>query len=328
MKKVVVLTTGGTIAMKFDPQKGGLVPAVSGEDLAAAVPGIEKLAEIEVVEFSNVASCNMTPALMLELSKKAEAFLEDPGVAGVVVTHGTDTLEETSFFLDLLHRSEKPIALTGAMRGASDISWDGPANIYCAVQAAAAPDSCGRGVLLVLNNEIHAAGQVRKTHSANCATFASPWWGPVGYCDQDRVVFRRRPEPHRHFAPESLTARVDIIPAMSGAGSDYIDFAVSRGCLGLVIEGFGRGNIPPAMEEGIARAAEAGVAVAVATRVFAGRTFESYAYPGSVGDSKKNGAFRAGELSAAKARLKLMVILSERPELARDPQSLESLMDE
>lgn len=181
MKKVIVFTTGGTIAMKYDAEKGGLVPAVSGADLAAAVPGLDKVADVEVREFSNVASCNMSPERMFALSHAIEEALKADDVAGAVVTHGTDTLEETSYFLDLLHPSEKPICVVGAMRGASDTSPDGPMNIYCAVKTAASDEARGKGVLVVLNNTIHAAGQVRKTHSANPATFESPWWGPIGY---------------------------------------------------------------------------------------------------------------------------------------------------
>lgn len=327
MKKVIVFTTGGTIAMKYDEARGGLVPAVSGEDLAAAVPGLGGLARVEVREFSNVASCNMSPQKMFGLSQQIEAALADSDVAGAVVTHGTDTLEETAYFLDLLHDSDKPVCVVGAMRGASDTSPDGPANIYCAVQTAASENARGKGVLVVLNNVIHAAGQVRKTHSANCATFESPWWGPIGYCDQDRVIFRRAPVGRQVFHPRALTARVDLIPAQTGLGPEYIDFALSRGCQGIVIEGYGRGNIPPALEDGIARAAAQGVAVVIATRAFAGRPYETYAYPGSVGDSKKHGAVRGGEASGAKTRLKLMIVLSERPELARDPATLEKVMD-
>lgn len=118
---------------------------------------------------------------MFDLSAMIEKALEEDGVSGAVVTHGTDTVEETSYMLDLLHKSEKPIVLTAAMRGAGDTSPDGPANIYCAVKTAASDEARGKGVLLLLNETIHAAAQVRKTHSANPATFESPWWGPIGY---------------------------------------------------------------------------------------------------------------------------------------------------
>lgn len=325
--KVVVFTTGGTIAMKFDKKVNGLMPAVSGEDLAAAVPGLEDVCEIEVKEFSNMASCNITPEKMLALSKTIEQELKRSDINGVVVTHGTDTVEETAYFLDIVHQSDKPIVLTAAMRGAGDTSPDGPMNIYCAVKTAASKESVGKGVLVLLNEQIHAAGQVRKTHSANPATFESPWWGPLGYCDGDRVVMRRAPLDRMTFALDTLSARVDVIMAMTGSGRDYIDFAVSQGCKGIVIEGFGRGNIPPAMEEGIADAVKQGVVVVISTRTLGGRPWQVYAYPGSVTDSRSHGAVKAGEYSSAKTRLKLMVILSAHPEVAANPGMLEQLLD-
>ncbi len=326
-KKVVVFTTGGTIAMKFDSEVNGLTPAVSGDDLTSAVPGLSELARIDVREFCNIASPGMTPQKMFDLSRKVEAALREEDVAGAVITHGTDTLEETAYMLDILHREEKPVVLTAAMRGAGDTSADGPANIYCAVKTAASPEALNKGVLVLLNETIHAAGQVRKTHSGNTATFASPWWGPVGYCDVDRVVFRRAPLDRRTFAPSELTARVDIISAQTGIGREYIDFAVSMGCSGIVIEGFGRGNLPSGMIGGIADAAAKGVAVVIVTRTPGGRPYQVYAYPGSVTDSMSYGAVRGGEFSAAKTRLKLMVMLSENPDLARDKTALQSLLD-
>lgn len=326
-KKVIVFTTGGTIAMKYDPKVNGLVPAVSGADLAAAVPGLSDVADVEVREFSNIASPSMTPEMMFRLSQMIEEALKEEGVDGAVVTHGTDTLEETSFMLDLLHKSDKPIVLTAAMRGAGDTSPDGPANIYCAVKTAASEEARGKGAMVLLNETIHAAGQVRKTHSANPATFASPWWGPIGYCDVDRVVFRREPLNRQTFSPETLTARVDIVPAQTGMGRDYIDCAVSKGCKGIIVEGFGRGNVPAMMEEGIKDAADKGIVVVITTRTPGGRPYQVYAYPGSVTDSRNKGAIRGGEFSAAKTRLKLMVILSERPELANNKEELEKLLD-
>ena len=326
-KKIIVFTTGGTIAMKFDPKVNGLVPAVSGEDLTAAVHGLSELADITVREFCNVASPAMTPQKMFELSGKIEEALKNSDVAGVVVTHGTDTLEETSYMLDILHRSDKPIVLTAAMRGAAETSPDGPANIYCAVKTAASEEAKGKGALVVLNETIHAAGQVRKTHSGSPATFDSPWWGPIGYCDVDRVVFRRAPLDRKTFAPKELTARVDIVPAQTGIGRDYIDFAVSLGCKGIIVEGFGRGNLPPGMIDAIADATNKGVVVVIATRTPGGRPYQVYAYPGSVTDSRRHGAVKGGEFSAAKTRLKLMVMLSENPALANDKEALEALLD-
>lgn len=326
-KKVVVVATGGTIAMKQDENGHGLVPACSGEDLAAAIPGLGDIAELEFVQFSNVASPAMTPQLMWDLHLTIEKILEREDVAGVVVTHGTDTLEETSYFLDLVHLGEKPIVTTAAMRGADETSPDGPMNIYCAVKTAASTEALGMGVLVCLNETLHAPAEVTKTHSANPATFESPWWGPVGYVDVDRVIMRRKPLGVVRFAPKALTARVDIVKAMTGSGREYIDFAVELGCKGLIVEGFGRGNVAPDMVAGIRDAVQKGIAVVVTTRTSAGRVLDVYGYPGSVTDTRNAGIAMGGELSAAKARLKLMLALSENPELATNRDALEKLFD-
>ena len=261
------------------------------------------------------------------MHEKIEEFLARDDVAGLVVTHGTDTLEETSFFLDITKVSEKPVVTTAAMRGACDTSPDGPMNIYCAVKAAASEKTIGQGVLVCLNETLHAPGEVMKTHSANPATFMSPWWGPVGYVDLDRVILRRSSLGVKRYHPKALTARVDLIKAMTGSGREYIDFAVSQGVKGIVIEGFGRGNIPPAMVPGVEDAVKKGVAVVLTTRTPGGRVLDVYGYPGSVTDSRRAGIAMAGEISAAKARLKLMVMLSEHPEWATDRARLEAELD-
>lgn len=326
-KKIVVVATGGTIAMKYDEASQGLIPACSGEDLAAAVPGLGEIAPLEFIQFSNIASPAMTPENMWNLHVKIEEVLARDDVAGVIVTHGTDTLEETSYFLDLLHHGEKPIITTAAMRGAGDTSPDGPMNIFCAVKAAASQEARGMGVLVCLNETLHAPGEVMKTHSANPATFQSPWWGPVGYVDCDKIVMRRKSLGVKRFSPKALTARVDVIKCMTGSGREYIDFAVDLGCKGIVIEGFGRGNIPPAMIPGIEDAVKKGVAVVLTTRTPGGRVLDVYGYPGSVTDSRRVGIAMGGEVSAAKARLKLMLALSENPQLAQNRTLLEEIFD-
>lgn len=326
-KKVVVVATGGTIAMKYDEASQGLVPACTGEDLAAAVPGLGEVAPLEFVQFSNIASPGMTPQNMWDLHVKIEELLARDDVAGVIVTHGTDALEETSYFLDLLHTSEKPVVTTAAMRGACDTSPDGPMNIYCAVRTAASTEALGLGVLVCMNETLHAPGEVMKTHSANPDTFQSPWWGPIGYVDLDKIIIRRKPLGVIRFAPKALTARVDVIKCMTGSTRDYIDFAVSQGCKGIVIEGFGRGNVPPPMVPGIEDAVKKGVAVVLTTRTPGGRVLDVYGYPGSVTDTRRAGLAMGGEISAAKARLKLMIVLSEHSELARDRDALERIFD-
>ena len=177
-KHIIVITTGGTIAMKTDPVTGGLVPAVSGEDLAAAVPGLSSWADVDVVEFSNVPSGWMDTEKMLSLARTIDGLADKAD--GFVVTHGTDSLEETAFFLDMTLHTEKPVCVTGAMRGASDLSADGPENILSAVRVAASDRSRGMGVLVCLQDRIYAAFDVTKFHTTNPDTFRDLHYGPLG----------------------------------------------------------------------------------------------------------------------------------------------------
>jgi len=181
MKKVIILSTGGTIAMKYDNVLKASVPAVTGEELIEAVPPLKEFGDIEVVEFSNVSGPHITPRIMLELRNKIDELLEEERTAGVVLTQGTDTLEETAYFLDLTLKSEKPVVLTGAMRSSNELGEDGPFNLLSAVRTAVDPDAKGKGVLVVFNQEVHRAKDVTKTHTGNVDTFKSPFWGPIAY---------------------------------------------------------------------------------------------------------------------------------------------------
>lgn len=309
MKKVVVITTGGTIAMKFDPEKNGLVPAVSGEDLIDAVPALNKAAAIEVAEFSNVPSGHITPKQMFSLSRMVDAQAARGDVDGVVVTHGTDTLEETAYLLDLTLKTTKPVCVTGAMRGSSDTGPDGPANLLGAVRAAACDDAAGQGVLVVLNDEIHAASEVVKTHSTSPRTFASPYWGPIGYVYLDRVVVKRHSLTLQKICPPQLVEDVYLIKAVAGMDSFFFQCLVEKKARGIVVEGFGCGNVPPAAKEGIELARKANIPVVLASRVYGGRVVPAYSYPGSANSMKDSNIILAGEITGPKARLKLMLAL-------------------
>ena len=180
MKKILVITTGGTIAMKKDRETGGLMPAVSGKDLAAAVPGLAHYADLDVLEFSNKPSGWMTAADMFELSKLIDRLADTDQADGFVITHGTDTLEETAFFLEAVLKTEKPVCVTGAMRGASSLSAVGPANILAAVRTAASDDSIGKGVTVCLGDRIYAAWDVTTVHTTNPAPFRGLYYVHIG----------------------------------------------------------------------------------------------------------------------------------------------------
>ncbi|MEG2139384.1 MAG: asparaginase [Bilophila sp.] len=318
MKKVIILTTGGTIAMRSDASRG-VVPAVGGQELIDSVPGLGLVCPLEVEEFSNIPSPHMTPRRMFALADKVEEHLGHDDVAGVVITHGTDLLEETAYLLDLMHGNEKPVCLTGAMRSAEEISPDGPVNLLCAVRTAVCPSARRKGVLVVMNEEIHAAREVVKSHSANTETFVSPFWGPLGYVDPDRVVFRREPLGRQILRPSQLVGDVHLIKLVSGSDASVVDFLTERGVAGLVLEAFGRGNVPPAVLPGIQRAVAKGIPVVITTRTVAGRVLDVYGYEGGAKTILQAGAILGGETSGPKARLKLMLALgltSSRDELA------------
>ncbi|MDL2210493.1 asparaginase [Desulfovibrio sp. OttesenSCG-928-O18] len=307
--KVVVFTTGGTIAMRFDPERGGAVPAVSGEELLAAVPPLAEVCPVEVREFSNIPSPHMTPAIMFDLAHKVERALAEPDVLGVVITHGTDTMEETAYMLDLFIDGDKPVCLTGAMRSAAEISPDGPGNILRAVRCAASSAARGTGTLVVMNEEIHAAREVCKTHAANPKTFASPFWGPLGYVDEDRIIFRRAPLGQQKIRPAAIVDDVHLLKLAAGTDDFLITCLVEKGVKGIVVEGTGRGNVSPAFFPGMEKAVRAGIPVVITTRCAGGRALDVYAYEGGVCRQRDAGVILGGEISGQKARIKLMLAL-------------------
>ncbi len=309
MKKIIVLTTGGTIAMKEDPIHGGLIPAVSGEDLLAAVPALKNVAEIEVKEISNVPSGHLTPQMMFELSRTIDELAADSHVDGFVVTHGTDTLEETAYLLDITLHTEKPVCVTGAMRGASDTSWDGPGNILAAVKTAASDEAKGQGVLVVLNDTIHSAIDVTKTHSVNTATFASPWWGPVGHVYFDKVVFCHTCIKRAKVYTDQIVDDVYLIKCAAGMDDFFFRCLIEKKAKGIVIEAFGCGNVPLGIREGILAARKAGIPVVLTSRVQAGRVAKVYSYTGSAGEMAESGIILGNEISGQKARIRLMCAL-------------------
>ena len=207
MSKVVIITTGGTIAMQHDSVTGAAVPAVSGADLVRAIPGLGSVCDLEVREFDNLPSPAITPDHMFRLAAMVRQYLAMDDVSGGVITHGTDSLEESAYFLDLSLEGHKPVCFTAAMRSGDELSPDGPRNILAAVRVAASRSARNMGSLVVMNEQIHAAREVTKTHAANVATFQSPWWGPLGVVDGDRVIFRRAQLGRQTFCPTACAKR-------------------------------------------------------------------------------------------------------------------------
>jgi L-asparaginase len=295
-----VIATGGTIASLADPETGAVRPAVSAADLVATVPG---LVDVEVEEVAHVSGWNVTPVTMLEVARRA-ALAGGP----VVVTHGTDTVEETAFVCDI--SVEGDVAFAAAMRSGGEVGADGPRNLLCAAEVARA--GLGLGTVLVLNDEIHAARWARKQDSSRVSAFVSPGRGPVGTVVPGTVrVTVPRPQRLLVPLPEALDRPVPIVQTYTGLEEHLIETVLdATGAAGLVLEGTGLGNVPGTAERGIRAALERGLPVVVATRVPTGGTRDVYGGPGGGVTLRDLGVIAAGGLSSAKARLLLMLLLA------------------
>jgi L-asparaginase len=318
---VHVIATGGTIASLADPETGAVRPAVSAEDLVRGVP---ELGAVEVHEVAHVNGWNVTPETMLDVSRRASEALARDDVPGVVVTHGTDTIEETAFLCDVTIASDKPVVFAGAMRNGSEISADGPRNLLCAAQVAST-GSGGLGAVLVLNDEVHAARWARKQDSSRVSAFVSPGHGPIGTVVPGSV--RVPALPARRFTVEAPAALppVPVVQTYTGIEEGMIEAVLeASGAAGLVVEGTGLGNVPGSAERGIRAALARGLPVVVATRVPTGGTGAVYGGPGGGVTLREAGVIAAGGLPAAKARLLLMLLLA-RGEPERFEEAVEVL---
>ncbi|HVE78187.1 MAG TPA: asparaginase [Gemmatimonadaceae bacterium] len=305
---IVLLFTGGTISMRHDRALGGAVPALSGRDILAATPGLDEVAPIEVDDFGAFPGPHMTVERMWELRDRIAEHLARGDVAGVVVTHGTDSLEESAYLSARTVGGDKPIVFTGAMRTASDLGWDGPANLADAVRVAASEQARGYGVTVVIGGRIFAGLDVTKAHTHLLDAFESPGLGPLGVVDDGEVIFRRA----LPASPPLLGARpatpVDIVHAWAGADSRLLD-ASRAAARGIVVAAMGRGNVPPAMVPGIERWIGEGKPVVIASRALRGRVGHTYGYPGGGRRLLALGAHFAGARRPQQARIDLMLAL-------------------
>jgi L-asparaginase len=307
--RIVVIATGGTISMRVDAELGGAVPQLSGEEILSFIPGVERHARVEVREYGRYPGPHMTIERMWEL--RAEILrAADEGADGVVVTHGTDTIEETAYLLDRSVDIEMPVAITGAMRNSSELSWDGPANLLAAVQVAASPGARGRGVMVVMDERIVQGQEVVKTHTEESGTFMSPNWGPLGIDDKGHVLFYRDSRRKRPLLPEAPVTPVDLVKIVAGADSRLLDASRESGARGVVVEALGRGNVPPDVVPGIRRWAEAGRPVVICSRSLRGRVLDTYAYLGGGHELREMGAIFADHLTGQQARMELVLALA------------------
>ena len=298
---VVVVSTGGTIAMRPEPGTGKLVPATTAEELLETLDWPEA-PPLELDDFVRVPSFDMHGALALSLARRVLGHR-----APVVVTHGTDTMEETVYLIDrLLPDEAPPVVLTGAQRAADEPDRDGPRNLRDAIRVAASPTSHGRGAMIVFAGEIHAAREVRKVHTSAVRAFASPGYGAIGHVDGERVVFTRRPERRPPLPVPDDMAAVDLIRLHAGSDARFLRAAVDCGARAIVLEGTGRGNANEQVLEGVREAVAAGVAVVVCSRCVEGRVEPVYGRGGGR-DLAEAGAVFAGDLAGPKARVLLQL---------------------
>jgi L-asparaginase len=322
--RVTVLATGGTIAGAQVPRskRGYRSGIFSIESLIAAAPGIEALASLDAAHVASIGSQDMGEAVWRALALRIQRALDQRDIAGVVVTHGTDTMEETAYFLNLVVRSAKPVVLVGAMRPATAMSADGPMNLYNAVATAAHPDAANRGVLVVANDEIHFAREVAKTNTTQIGTFKSAHQGLAGLVSSGRIHFYGLPVRRHTLASEfeipsaKALPRVDVIYAHAGMGQELIGAAVRAGARGIVIAGVGNGNLAAAALAAAADASKAGIAVVRSSRTGGGIVERNVEM-----DDDRLGFIAADELNPQKARILLMLGLAR----TSDPTRLQGM---
>jgi L-asparaginase len=324
LPNIVILATGGTIAgaAGSGTQASYTSGAVTIDTMLAAVPGLKDLASIKGEQISNVGSQDMTLEILLSLAKGINALLAQKDVDGVVVTHGTDTMEESAFFLNLVVKSDKPVVLVGSMRPSTAVSADGPLNLFNAVAVAADPNSQGRGVLVVMNDWIHGAHSLTKTSTTAVQTFMSPIRGLVGVSNYGKNDFYNSPHWKHTTASEfdianvSKLPRVDILYAYADMSPDLIDASVANGAKGIVIAGVGNGNMNQSSLKAAQEAAKKGVVVVRSSRVVTGAVGRNV----EVNDDEMK-FVASDELNPQKARILLMLALL-KPRTTMEIQNL------
>lgn len=310
LANVVIVATGGPIAEKADAATGAAKPALSGSELVAAVPGLRGLANVGVVNFSNIDSSHMTPEIWARLSRTVDAQLARGDVAGVVVTHGTDTMAEGAYFLDLTLEHDKPVVFTGSMNPASSPDSDGPGNIVNAVTQVLSPKAGGWGVTVTLNRYVNAARHVRKMQTTNVQTFESGEKGYLGYVFGGSVRRLNDRVDRRHLPLPGELPDVAYLATYAGDDGRFVRHAVERGAKGIVVDALGAGNVNAPTAEAIQYALDRKVAVVVTSRVDWGSVEPSYGDVGGGADLVKRGCILGGDLDGPKARILLMLGLA------------------
>ena len=311
MKKIVLFATGGTISMRIDPKSNAAVPVLSGAQLLEMLPGLDNVAQVEVREFALLGGSQLTPELVLRLAREIDRALLHEGYDGAVVTQGTDTVEEVSYFLDLVLSTDKPVVITAAQRNNSELGPDGPKNLFSAFRVATADQAHGLGVLVLGNDEVLAAIDAVKINTLNPHTFKAPARGPLGVIMRQprNVVFFHASRMRQKIPVMQIEERVPLIKLVFGMDGALLQAAVQQGAQGIVLEGAGAGNFPERAESAIIETIRSGIPVVIASRCPEGLVDDIYGYPGAARCLTQAGAILAQGLNPTKARVKLMVAL-------------------
>lgn len=323
---VAIFTTGGTICQKTNPKTGASIPLSSKWGFLDSIPELRKLANYRVIHFSNIDSSHMTPEIWAKLSKAVDEVLVDSAILGAVITHGTDTMEDGSFFLDLTLKTEKSVVFTGAMRNASNPYSDGPLNLINAVSQVLSPRSRGWGVTLTMNQYVHSPFWVEKTNTTNVQTFSSGDKGALGYVYNPKVIYRYNSRLFRiHLpVPETLPKVAILYDYAGSTGNQIISLVDDEKIDGLVIVGVGAGNVNREKAQKIQYALNQKVTVVLSTRVSGGGVIPAYGDVGGGEWLEGQGVILSGHFSPSKARLLLMLAL---PIYKDNPEKLRSLFD-
>jgi L-asparaginase len=312
-KPIHLLFTGGTISMQRDPAAGGNVPAHKGEALVQFAGALEAISPYRVENWATVPACHLGPDQLWQLRERVRAVVESGEVEGVVITQGTDIMEESAYLLDRTLSGAVPIAMTGAMRTSGDEAWDGPRNLRDAALVAAAAESRGRGVMVVFHGKVFAGRTVVKLHTTDVDAFAAPSSGPIARILGSSVSYHQAPagpkDGNLTRPPKMLGARVAMVPMVVGDTGDMLDLARAAHD-GVVVVAFGSGNVPPGAVPAIGRWIEEGKPVVLATRCPFGVVTPVYAFEGGGSQLVRMGAIPAGPRSPSQARMELMLALS------------------
>lgn len=323
MEEILIIFTGGTFSMMIDENTGGAVPYYSGEQILEKIPEAKELANIECYDFGKYPGPHMTPELMFKLSNKIKEFLNENKYRGIIITHGTDTLEETAYLLDLTINTEVPIVLTGSMKNSSEADWDGSKNLLDAISVCKSTNVRNLGVLVCLDGDINAASEVTKTYTEEIDSFHSLDFGTLGFVQNERVIINRLPRKLETISTGKIVSNVDMLTVYAGMTDKFFKYSADSGVEGIVVEALGVGNVPPSTFEGIKYAVGKKIPVVLVSRCPAGETEDIYSYTGAGKWLHSIGVIFAEYLNGQKARIKLMLALG----ISRDHGELRKMFE-